>query len=180
MEEQLKMFLYLRKSLILPFMVLASIYGCTGKNEADFSRSTPWALTGAWLVGDLHTHSRFSDGALSAADLIKLAVDSECQVLALTDHSDLTDDIATATPEYLSTLDELRQLYPGLILIGGIEWNIPPYEGREHVSLLVDPSIESDILSDFRKQFDSLGRKPGDKRIIAEEALDCDGNQQWG
>lgn len=91
--------------------------------------------------------------------------------MALTDHADLKDGEATASLEYISALGRLRQRYPELILIGGVEWNIPPYDGREHVNLLVDPTIESTILQAFREQFDSVGRQPGDDIHSPEEAL---------
>lgn len=160
---------YLRIHVLL--LTILIICGCTSKNDRGFTRTTPWALTGSWVIGDLHTHTRFSDGALSAADLVNLAVDSGCRVLALTDHSDLTNDIATASPQYLSALNELRQRYPELIVIGGMEWNIPPYNGREHVNLLVTPSIESTILPNFRVQFDSVGRQPANDDLTSEAAL---------
>ena len=150
---------------------MAVLCGCTSKEGAEFTRTIPWALTGDWLVGDLHTHSRFSDGVLSAGDLVERAVLSGCQVMALTDHSDLTGDIATASPEYMAALRQLRSRYPGLVLIGGIEWNIPPYEGREHVNLLVDPSIESEVLPLFRQQFDSLERGQSEDDTDPAEAL---------
>lgn len=159
------------KTLALLLPMLAAIAGCSGKNDAEISRAIPWSLTGAWLIGDLHTHSRFSDGALSAEQLVEHAVLSGCQVMALTDHSDLTRGIGTASPEYLAALGRLRDRYPELILIGGMEWNIPPYGGREHVSLLVDPSIESAVLPGFREQFDSLGRPGGEALAGADVAL---------
>lgn len=159
------------RTCVLSFAILTAVYGCTSKDKAEVTRSIPWAMTGAWLVSDLHTHSRFSDGALTADNLVKRALLSGCQVMALTDHSDLTSEIATAGPEYLATLDRLRERYPELILIGGIEWNIPPYKGREHVNLLVDPSIESAILPTFREHFDSVGRPPGEDAAGPVEAL---------
>ena len=158
-------------TVVLAVTVLAAVYGCTSKGEAEATRSISWAMTGAWLVSDLHTHSRFSDGTLSAEDLVKQALLSGCQVMALTDHSDLTSDIETAGPEYLATLEHLRDRYPELILIGGIEWNIPPYEGREHVNLLVDPTSESLVLPRFRQQFDAVGRPASEDLAGPEEAL---------
>ena len=156
---------------IVAISAMAVVGGCTDSDKAEFVHTVPWALTGAWLVGDLHTHSRFSDGALSADDLVDLAVRSGCQVLALTDHGDLTGGVRTAGAQYMSTLGQLRKKYPNLILMGGIEWNIAPYEGREHVNLLVDSSIEAEILPAFREQFDSV-RLPGEEIVSADKALD--------
>jgi predicted metal-dependent phosphoesterase TrpH len=45
------------------------------------------------LIFDLHTHSNYSDGALSPADLVKRAIEKRVDVLAITDH----DTIAACT-----------------------------------------------------------------------------------
>lgn len=52
------------------------------------------------MIYDLHTHSHFSDGTLSPAELVQRAVENEVDVLAITDH-DCIDachaDVATGS-----------------------------------------------------------------------------------
>lgn len=129
-----------------------------GKAQAKpkYLRSNAWVQNDVLLVADLHTHSKFSDGSLSPGELVEASVREGCDVVALTDHSDFTKTVTTATQDYFSELDQLRRQYPELVLIGGIEWNIPPYQGREHVNILVGQEIEAFVLSYFREQFDSV------------------------
>ncbi len=135
---------------ILFFLLLSS---CS--SQPEHQRSVPWSQFNPWLVADFHTHSQFSDGSLEAGDLIEEAAIGGCEIVALTDHSDNTIKVTTATPAYFSRLRQLRKQFRGLIIVGGIEWNIPPYNGREHVNLLVTPEIEDSILNTFREQFQS-------------------------
>jgi len=67
---------------------------------ADFLEST--------LVFDLHTHSNFSDGTLSPADLISRAVEKGVDVLAITDH----DTIAAC--EQVAAAGQNIELIPGI------------------------------------------------------------------
>jgi len=46
----------------------------------------PETDTGRYLIYDLHSHSTFSDGALSANDLVTRAAEKGVDVLAITDH----------------------------------------------------------------------------------------------
>jgi len=66
------------------------------------------------LIVDLHSHSFYSDGTLSPADLIRRAHDNGVNVLALTDH-----DETKGLVEAQTTADEL-----GLQLINGVEISI--------------------------------------------------------
>lgn len=163
--------LTVRTAWLASCLALLCASGCSVDQQARFARSTPWSLSGDWLVGDLHAHSRFSDGELSAAELVQRGVRAGCQVMALTDHGDLKKGVDTASPAYLDALDEQRTRYPGLVLIGGIEWNIPPYEGREHVNLLVDMPLEKAVLPAFRKKFDDVRRGDRGRSPSAEAAL---------
>jgi len=66
------------------------------------------------LIVDLHSHSYYSDGTLSPADLIRRAHDNRVNVLALTDH-----DETKGLNEAQTVADEL-----GLQLINGVEISI--------------------------------------------------------
>ena len=62
------------------------------------------------LYCDLHTHSTRSDGELSRAEVIELAIENNIGALAITDHNIPFDD-----------LDELQKKYPEIRLINGAE-----------------------------------------------------------
>jgi len=59
------------------------------KPDAEFVTSVPWGLTGGTVVLDGHSHTRFSDGALSPQELATEALLNGCGALAITDHGDL-------------------------------------------------------------------------------------------
>ena len=112
----------------------------------------PWALISRPLVIDTHTHTHFSDGKYSVDKVVQLAINNGCDALAITDHSDLSEE--AATPDYFTAINAARKKNPGFILFGGIEWNIPPYSGREHVTVLLEPALEESILGEFKQQFE--------------------------
>jgi len=120
--------------------------------------SIPWSNSGHWLVADLHSHTLFSDGSSTVTQVVRSAVENGCDVLAITDHSSLKQSIGTASRDYFFAIDAERSRHPDLILFSGIEWNIPPHSGREHVAVLVDPRQAAQILPEFRQRFDDSGR----------------------
>lgn len=75
-----------------------------------------------WI--DLHTHSTFSDGALSPAELVDLALHRGLKALALTDH----DTVAGLPTFFASATDKPLQV------ISGIE--ISAWHGRESLHIL--------------------------------------------
>ena len=68
---------------------------------------------------DLHCHSTISDGALSPAEVVRLAKQNGCTVLALTDH-DHTGGLAEARAEAAQC---------GIRLINGVEISVT-WRGR--------------------------------------------------
>lgn len=136
--------------------------GC-GVRDARHEVAVPWALTGQSLVADLHTHTRFSDGSLALQDLATKAAGGGCEVLAITDHG--TPHTKTATPEYFEAAREARGAHPRLILFAGMEWNIPPHKGREHVGVLVDPALEATLLPEFRRMFERKDAAAADEAL---------------
>jgi hypothetical protein len=129
------------------------IGACSRAPEAEFVTSVPWGLVGPAVVLDTHAHTRFSDGGLALPDLVALAVANGCTALAITDHG---DPRATAvSPEYFAQIEAARMQFPDLVLFAGMEWNIPPYRGREHVNILLDPSLERTVLPEFKARFET-------------------------
>jgi len=132
------------------------VAACDRTPRAKLEVEVPWALGGAWMVLDTHTHTRFSDGAETAEELVSRALLAGCSALAITDHGDMSQ--GAATPEYFATIRKLRERLPEFVLFAGMEWNVPPYRGREHVTVLVHPDLEEALLPEFKNSFDNVGR----------------------
>jgi hypothetical protein len=150
-------------------LLLASctlLAACDRAPEAGFDVTVPWALTGETLTLDAHTHTRFSDGELAPDELARLAVEHGCDAFAITDHSDHA--VAAATPAYFDAVDEVRRQHPGLTVFAGLEWNVPPYDGREHVTVLIDPALERTVLPTLKERYDGM-----------EDGADASAALQW-
>ena len=147
---------------LLGALAMLSLLACSRGPDAEFVASVPWALVGARVVLDSHTHTRFSDGALQPADLAAKAFENGCTALAITDHGDPSE--RAATPEYFDQVDAIRTRYPSMVVFAGLEWNIPQYAGREHITVLLAPTLERQVLPEFKSRFES-------KTASAEEAL---------
>lgn len=137
------------KNIIL-ILLLVIISGCS--KNAKHVVEIPWALSGQWMTIDTHTHTRFSDGHLSVDELVNKAIENGCDALAITDHSDLSE--RAATNAYFDAINHARNKFQGIVLLAGIEWNIPPYQGREHVNFLINPILEQKLLSEFKRLFE--------------------------
>ncbi|MEO3879544.1 PHP domain-containing protein [Rheinheimera fenheensis] len=112
------------------------------------------------LIADLHLHSRYSDGARSIDELAHMAQQHGCDVIALTDHSDrgLT---RFDTGRYQQDILSARARHAPLNIITGLEWNVLPFRGREHVGVLLpDLDHTAELLQQFRQQFDSGSTTP--------------------
>ena len=109
---------------------------------------------GKWLKIDTHIHTRYSDGNKTVSEVAQNAHRFGCDVIAITDHGDkqLTKVLSD---EYFSDIDKVSRLYPKMNIIPGFEWNIPPFGGREHATVLFadTPGMKRQLRS-FRQQFD--------------------------
>ena len=82
--------------------------------------------------GDFHTHSTYSDGTLTPADLVDLAAARGVRVMALTDH-----DTLDGLPEAAAAAAR----HPGFLLIPGVELSCDVPRTEVHmVGLFVDPA----------------------------------------
>jgi len=134
-----------------------------------FVRQIPWAGSGQWIPVDTHIHTTFSDGANSLSDIAKNALQYGCRAIAITDHADRT--LRAATPEYEAAISAERAAHPDLLIVAGLEWNVPPWAGDEHASVLMPGGPgEWKALADFKRQFDDYQREGHDHAIV-EEAL---------
>ncbi|WP_340118355.1 PHP domain-containing protein [Pelagibius sp. 7325] len=133
--------------------------------------AAPWAGQSVDIVFDHHTHTDFSDGALNVAELVRLARDSGCDALAITDHS---DSVGTASYVELDAFKVTRQQNAGFLLIGGVEVNMPSYGRREHATVIADPSLEGEILPGIRDAAEitiEQARAAADKTTLDEPLL---------
>jgi len=134
-----------------------------------FVREIPWAGHGSWIAADTHIHTTFSDGANSVAEVVKKAVEYGCKAVAITDHGD--GNLKAATPEYAAAITAARTANPGLVVLAGLEWNIPPWAGDEHAAVLVPTGAnEWKTLSEFKRRFDDYHR-PDHDSLDALDAL---------
>ena len=154
----------------LPILLVVAAVGCGRKApQAEFERQIPWIGSGVWLKADLHNHTRFSDGIREPAEVVARAKTYGCDVVAITDHTDR--DLHAATGAYFEAIATLRAKNPNMVILDGIEWNVPPSNGDDHAGVLVPPGDQSDkTLEEFKVRFDDLGREPHEADL-ADEAL---------
>ncbi len=134
------------------------VIGCGVPSEARFITQIDWMEKGQWIKADTHIHTRFSDGAHGIDEIAVKAKEFGCDAIAITDHGDR--NLSAATPEYAEAILAARRSHPGLLILAGLEWNVPPWGGDEHATLLVPPGPNEFLtLAEFKRQFDDLGRE---------------------
>ena len=109
---------------------------------------------GGWLTIDTHIHSQYSDGNMSIEEIARQANSFGCDVIAITDHGDQNLS-GVLSDSYFNDIDKANIDNSGLTVMPGLEWNIPPFNGREHASVLLPqhPEIKHQ-LRQFRTSFD--------------------------
>ena len=133
----------------------------SAQTGARFVAQHEWVGKGQWIRGDTHVHTRFSDGGHSPAQVAAQAVKYGCEVIGFADHADR--QLKGASPEYMAAIHAVRKSQPALAVIAGLEWNVPPFGGDEHATLLVpEEPREEPILAEFKRRFDDydLGGSP--------------------
>jgi hypothetical protein len=126
------------------------------------TREVTWNGKGVWLAADTHVHTKFSDGLGTPAEAAAKARSFGCDVLGLADHGD--NDRKGATSEYFDAIDEARRAEPGMVVMGGVEWNLPPWGGDEHATVFVPVSKERRLI-EFATAFDDYGRAKHDAAL---------------
>ncbi len=162
--------LVIRIATLAALSVMLTACRPSGAPPARFVRTVPWAENGVWLKADTHVHTSFSDGGVALAEVVDRAVENGCHVIAITDHGDA--DRQATSDEYFAALEAARKKHPKLILLAGLEWNVPPWGANEHATLLLPPNLpERQILREFQVLFDDWQRTGRDPDL-ALKALD--------
>jgi DNA polymerase (family 10) len=99
-----------------------------GEVEAARKGTLPTLLEVADIKGDLHTHTRLSDGANSVLEMIRAAAEHGYEYVAITDHSQALG-VAGGMPESElrdehAQLREIQESVPGLHVLCGVEVDI--------------------------------------------------------
>jgi DNA polymerase (family 10) len=93
----------------------------------------PPLVTRAQIRGDLHMHTTYSDGRDALKTMVAAASALDYEYIAITDHSEHAGTSRTLTADTLARqrdeLAELRELFPRLTILHGIEVDILP-DGR--------------------------------------------------
>jgi PHP domain len=152
---------------LLTVLIAAASSGCgdqTPYPRASFARALTWADRGVWLKADTHVHTRFSDGQETLEQVVRRGEAFGCNVLALTDHADA--GLTATSEDYFLELEAARRAHPNMVLLAGLEWNVPPWQGREHANVIVPPGVhERKLLRDFQVLFDDFKRQGRDPSL---------------
>ncbi|HEY2883254.1 MAG TPA: CehA/McbA family metallohydrolase [Pirellulales bacterium] len=145
---------------LLLLLAVAGLAGCSREPaKPHFVREVPWYGKGQWVKADLHAHTKFSDGDHSPQEVIDHAAKFGCQVAAITDHGDRHKHNTSATPEYFAAIEEARKAHPEIVVLTGLEWNVPPFRGEQHANVFLPPQEKTEaLLAQFKADYDELGR----------------------
>lgn len=142
-----------RLHLIIPSCLLAigllTYLYLTGQliNQQVISpRHLSWAGNDATLIFDHHMHSTFSDGSLPISTLVDKSVESGCNVIAITDH---TDSKFSFNKDRFNDIKLARIFNDDIFIINGLELNVPSYGKREHVNILLHPNVEQSFFENL-------------------------------
>jgi peptidoglycan/LPS O-acetylase OafA/YrhL/glycopeptide antibiotics resistance protein len=128
--------------IVLIMGIVGLLYILNNQNTTKVN-SMRWASNNANIIFDHHTHTQYSDGSLTLNELTELAFSNGCNALAITDH---TDSQSSFNPEKVAKVNLLRNQYPNLLILNGVELGMPDYKQREHVNIITTPEFESSVL----------------------------------
>lgn len=150
-----------------PLTLMACTLACA--QPARVTRGIDWADSGVWLDVETHTQTRFTDGLQTVEEIVAAATRHGCDAVAITDHAD--ENLKGGTPEYVEAIRAARAAHPGILVITGLEWNVPPGKGQEHANVFFPTAMETaEFLGDFRTRFDDE-KKTGENPELALAGL---------
>jgi DNA polymerase (family 10) len=116
----------------LPY-IAPELRHATGEIEAAAAGRLPAVVDRAHIRGDLHMHSTYSDGRDNLETMIAACHALGYEYIAITDHSLSAAASRTVTASDLARqrqeIDRLRERYPGMTILHGVEVDILP-DGR--------------------------------------------------
>ncbi len=120
-----------------------------------------------WHKVDTNIHSDFSDGRHSINEIAEKAHLYGCEAIAITDSGDL-DFTNVLSSKYFNTVQQANERFPLMTVMPGLEWNIPPFRGREHVTVILPNTVnQQKNLNAFRNRFDQFKRY--DEKLLSPE-----------
>jgi len=103
------------------------LIGCDRRApRPEFICKTEWMDSGVWMKVDTHIHTKFSDGSHSVSVVAAKAREFGCDAIAITDHGD--QNLKGASLEYAEAIEVARREHPELLILAGLEWNVPPWK----------------------------------------------------
>jgi len=119
----------LYEALELPY-IAPELRGGEDEIEAGERGELPSLVTEQHIRGDLHTHSTWSDGRNSIADMVSAARQLGYEYIAITDHSERAWSsrklAARDVPRQREEIEALRSRVRGIEILHGIEVDIMP------------------------------------------------------
>lgn len=116
---------------------------------------------------DLHSHTFYSDGMLSPADLLARAIERKVDVLAITDH----DTLLGLAPAHAAIAEQQLPLQ----LVNGVEISTSWYEFEIHIVGLainpVDPQLQQRLASQQERRLERAREMA--RRLTKHNVPDC-------
>jgi hypothetical protein len=113
-------------------------------------------------------HTKFPTRGTLA--VVRRADRNGVKVIAITDHADA--DRGATSEDYFFALEAARKAHPQMAILAGLEWNVPPWQGREHAAVIIPPGVhERKLLRDFQVLFDDYHREGGDPALASSALL---------
>jgi hypothetical protein len=142
-------------------------------NLAHAQSTAPYkfAPSARWFAIDTHIHSSYSDGSFTINEVAENAYLHGCKAIAITDHGDKAL-ASVLSNDYFAEIKSANQRFADMTVIPGFEWNIPPFNGREHATVLL-PNTKNMInqYRYFRENFDHYD-EISQKMFSIDAALD--------
>ncbi|MBI2133089.1 DNA polymerase/3'-5' exonuclease PolX [Candidatus Woesearchaeota archaeon] len=139
-----------------------------GEVEASLKGRLPKLLQYGSIRGDLHVHTKMSDGTAGIREMADAARDLGYEYIAITDHS-VSERIASGLPEermstWLSEIRRFARSYEGLKILAGSEVSIRADGSLDYIDSLLKKM--DFVVASIHSRFKS-GRKEMTARIIS-------------
>ena len=133
----------------------------TGEIEAAAAGTLPVLVSRPDIRGDLHMHSTWSDGRDSLEYMLAMCATLGYEYVAITDHSEGAAALRTVRADDLARqreeLDGLRQRYPAMTVLHGIEVDILEDGRLDFPDRLLEPLDL--VLASLHERFNQSGRE---------------------